>query len=97
MSDKIGQEKIMQRDHTRNQSQQPEHVLVKLRIAEMIKRSIDIASVRKQPSYVSYGAMLIDPGIVDAVLGYHNVNVIVFRKGGQQFGAVIGDAGAFRR
>jgi hypothetical protein len=41
--------------------------------------------------------MLIDPRIVDTVLGYHNVNIIVFHKGGQQFGAVIGNAGAFRR
>ena len=97
MSDDTGQKEIMQHDHTRIISDQIEHVRMEMRIAEMIKNPVECICMLPEPidradRIIGYNSRIADP-----ILIHDHVDVLMARKLGKQFGAVITDAAGFGR
>ena len=87
---------VVQHHSAGHVAQQLEHVLVGVRIAEVVDHALELVGVGAQPVGVAQ-AHAVQTAVVDLVLGHHQLDVVERRQLGHQFGAVVGNAGVDRR
>ncbi len=91
----IAKIEIVQDHDARMPFQQPEHVLVYRRIAEMVEHPVVFVHMGFEPGHGTQRQVGLDPRIADKVLVDDQIDIVKTCQFRNQFRTVVGDAGFF--
>ena len=95
--DHARQIKVMQDHHARMPLQHVEHVAMHVIVAEVVDDTVEFVGVLVEPGGGAQREVGTQGYVTDTVLFRNQFDVIVLRQRRNDVGAVVGDAGAFRR